>query len=427
MKKAILAVLAVLVLLGAAFGGWWFSLDKEQRALYANVPSDRNLLRWTMEQRDIGFRMLDRAPGGDSRVIKAGGKVLELPDGPPLQIDMDPVKFMDSQRSAALVIVHNGEVVYERYGLDFSADGKWASFSVAKSITSTLVGAAVKDGAIESLDDPVSKYITDFQGSPYEDVTVEQLLTMTSGVKWSEDYEDPNSDVSLFINHKPEEGVDTTVSYMRQLEREAPPGEKWAYKTGETNLIGVLVSEATGINLSDYLSQKIWKPYGMQQDAAWLLGTTGAEISGCCMQAATRDMARFGLFMLGGGIVDGESILPEGWIEAATTKREDIGTPGEGYGYQWWTYDGGEYAAIGIFGQGIFIDPARNLVIASNASWPMAYDIGGELVQERARFYRSVQDAVDALEARAEEGDPAPNADAAADTAPDTDADPPEA
>ena len=139
------------------------------------------------------------------------------------------------------------------------------------------------------------------------------------------------------------------MSYMRQLKSEAEPGTKWVYKTGETNLIGVLASSAANKTLSDYLSEKVWKPFGMQQDATWLLGSTGHEIGGCCMQAATRDFARFGLFMMGGGIAGGESVLPEGWIAEATTKQADIGVPGHGYGYQWWTLDDGAYIAQGIY------------------------------------------------------------------------------
>jgi CubicO group peptidase (beta-lactamase class C family) len=216
---------------------------------------------------------------------------------------------------------------------------------------------------------------------------------MTSGVKWNEDYRDRNSDVARFNEHKAEAGVDVTVSYMRKLPREAPAGAKWVYKTGETNLIGVLVSKATKKKLSDYLSEKIWAPFGMEQDASWLLGSTGHEISGCCVQASTRDFARFGAFILADGKIGGKSILPAGWIAAATSKKATIG-PGKGYGYQWWTYDDGSFAAQGIFGQGIFIDPKRKLVIASNSNWPNATD--NALIDARAEFYKKVQAAVDA-------------------------------
>ncbi|MDP1555553.1 MAG: serine hydrolase, partial [Hyphomonas sp.] len=161
------------------------------------------------------------------------------------------------------------------------------------------------------------------------------------------------------------------------------------------NLIGVLVSEATGKTLNAYLSEKIWAPFGMEQDATWLLGQDGHEIAGCCIQATTRDFARFGLFMLAGGVVGGESILPEGWIATATQKQADIDSAGEGYGYQWWTWDDGSYQADGIFGQGIFIDPNRNLVIASNASWTSALGLRGGEWEARREFYKSVQRAVD--------------------------------
>ena len=135
----------------------------------------------------------------------------------------------------------------------------------------------------------------------------------------------------------------------------------------------------------------------MEQDGSWLLGNTGHEISGCCMQASTRDYARFGLFMLGGGVVNGKSVLPDGWIGQATTKQADIGEPGYGYGYQWWTQDDGSYAAQGIFGQGIFIDPKRKLVIASNSNWPQATDRqGGDQSAQRREFYKAVQAALDA-------------------------------
>ena len=228
---------------------------------------------------------------------------------------------MTAQRTAGLVILHEGRIRLERYGLDFGPGGRWTSFSVAKSLTSTLVGAAIRDGRIRRLDDKVSDYIAGLKGSAYDDVSIEQLLTMTSGVRWNEDYSDRESDVARFNRHKAEPGVDTTVSYMRRLPREFPPGSRWVYKTGETNLIGVLVSSATGRPLADYLSEKIWSPFGMEQKATWILGSTGHEISGCCLQAATRDFARVGLLMLSDGVVDGKPMLPAGWIARATTRE----------------------------------------------------------------------------------------------------------
>lgn len=394
MKKWIFGGLAAIAVAG---GVTYANLDDDQRALLANIPTDRNVLFWSTEQRDAAFRMLDAMPVlAKSRVIEAGGSVRPLPQG---MLDLSAIDidaYMNSQRSAAIVILHDGKLVYEKYGLGFGPEGKWTSFSVAKSLTSTMVGAAVKDGHIKSLDDKVTDYIAGLKGSAYDDVTVRQLLTMTSGVRWNEDYTDPKSDVALFNEHKAAEGEDVTVSYMKTLPREAPAGTKWVYKTGETNLIGVLVSEATGKTLAEYLSEKVWKPYGMEQDATWLLGATGHEISGCCIQAATRDYARFGQFILEGGVAGGKQVMPDGWLELATTKQTGIGMPGRGYGFQWWTNDDGSFAAQGIFGQGIFIDPARKLVIASNSNWPTATD--PEIGAAREAFYQSVQKAVDAAQ-----------------------------
>jgi CubicO group peptidase (beta-lactamase class C family) len=389
-------VLGILLVIAAAAGGFWISADKDMRALVSSMPTDANVLFWTIPQRDAAFRAMDRIPIlAKANIIDAGEDVYPLPKGDPITIKTDVAAYMKGQRTAGLVIVHDGKIRLEKYGLDFSGDGKWTSFSVAKSFTSTLVGAAIKDGYIKSVEDKVSAYIPDLKGSVYDDVTIRQLLTMTSGVKWNEDYADPQSDVALFNQHKAENGMDVTVSYMRKLPREAPAGTKWVYKTGETNLIGVLVSSATKKTLADYLSEKIWAPFGMEQDGSWLLGSTGHEISGCCMQASTRDYARFGVFMLGGAMVDGKAVLPDDWIVSATVKQADIGEAGKGYGFQWWTYDDGSYAAQGIFGQGIFIDPKRRLVIASNSNWPKATD-PGTVEQQRQAFYKAVQAAIDA-------------------------------
>ena len=388
-------IFGALLFVAAAAGGFWVSADKDMKALISHLPTDSNVLFWSVEQRDAGFRTMDRIPIlAKANVIAKGDTVYPLPAGEPLKIGMDVDAYMKAQRTAGLVILQDGKVRMEKYGLDFTAQGKWTSFSVAKSFTSTMVGAAIKDGYIKSIDDKVSAYIPDLKGSAYDDVTIKQLLTMTSGVKWNEDYTDPKSDVAVFNLHKAEKGMDVTVSYMRKLPREAPAGTKWVYKTGETNLIGVLASSATKKTLSSYLSEKVWAPFGMEQDATWLLGSTGHEISGCCIQASTRDYARFGAFIMGGAKINGVGILPDDWLAPATSKQADIGMAGKGYGYQWWTYDDGSFAAQGIFGQGIFIYPKRNLVIASNSNWPKATDPDTVGVQREA-FYKAVQAAVD--------------------------------
>ena len=302
--KIVLGLVGALVVTGAAA---WFSLDKETRGLLATLPTNRDVLFWSQPQRDAAFRALDRLPVlAKSRAVPAGGTPMPLPPGPALKLPLDVDAYMAGQRSAALLVVHDGKLRLERYGLGFDNSGRWTSFSVAKSITSTLVGAAIKDGHIRSMDDKVSDYIPEMKGSAYDDVSIRQLLTMTSGVKWNEDYADPNSDVAQFNNHKPEEGVDSLVSYLRRLPREVPAGTRFLYSTGETNLVGVLLGRATKKPLATYLSEKIWVPAGMEQPATWILSRTGKEISGCCIQAAPRDFARLGLFILDGARVGGQ-------------------------------------------------------------------------------------------------------------------------
>ncbi|HNT39045.1 MAG TPA: serine hydrolase [Rubrivivax sp.] len=391
-RRLALGALGALAIAAVAF---WFSLDKETRGLLATLPTNRDLLFWSTPQRDAAFRALDRIPLlARAHVAQPGAAVRPLPPGPPLALPLDIDAYMAGQRSAALLVLHQGRLRLERYGLGFDAQGRWTSFSVAKSFTSTLVGAALADGHIRSMDDKVSDYIADMKGSAYDAVSVRQLLTMTSGVQWNEDYADPASDVARFNNHKPEPGVDALVSYMRKLPRAAPPGARWHYSTGETNLIGILVTRATGKPLAQYLQEKVWQHLGVEQQATWLLSKTGQEISGCCIQAGARDYARFGQFILDGATIDGRPVVPAGWLDEATRKQADIGEPGRGYGYQWWTYDDGSFAARGIFGQGIFIDPKRRLVIVSNADWG-----GGarDPVASPAReaFYRAAQKAID--------------------------------
>ncbi|MEA3263755.1 MAG: serine hydrolase [Pseudomonadota bacterium] len=397
MRKRTIALGALGAVLLAG-GSWYAGLDQETRGLLGALPTNRDVLMWKLDQRDAAFRAMDRLTVlATASEIAPSATPLPLPQGKPLTIPgIDD--YMAKQRSAGIVILQDGKLRFEKYGLGFGPEGRWTSFSVAKSFTSTLVGAAIQDGYIKSLEDKVSQYIPGLKGSAYDDVSIRQLLTMSSGVQWNEDYEDPNADVAKFNNAEPEDGLDATVSYMRKLPRAHPPGEVWHYNTGETNLIGVLVSSATKKPLAQYLQEKVWQPAGMEAKATWLQGKTGHEIAGCCIQAATRDYARFGLFVLANGKAGDKQIVPADWFAQATVKQKDIGEPGHGYGFQWWTYDDGSVAAQGIFGQGIFIDPKRRLVIASNANWTRATK--GPEPDAREAFYKQVQALIDAEQGR---------------------------
>jgi CubicO group peptidase (beta-lactamase class C family) len=175
--------------------------------------------------------------------------------------------------------------------------------------------------------------------------------------------------VAQMYARPPDPGFDMTVSYVRKLPREAPPGTKWVYKTAETNLVGVLVAEATGKPLSQYLSEKIWRPYGMERDAEWMIDDVAHEQGGCCLAVILRDYGRFGQFILDGARINGEPIVLDNWLREATRSHVSTGAgTSAGYGYQWWTSADGTFEARGIYGQTLHIDPARHIVIVINSA-----------------------------------------------------------
>jgi len=351
------------------------------------------ILKWTPEQQAWGYRNMDKV--GPTRVVKRGDHVFPLPvTEHPIDLAVaykgkayTAESYMAAWRVSGLLVIKDGKIVLERYGLGRRPDERWTSFSVAKSVTSTLIGAAVRDGYIKSLDDPVTLYIPELKGSAYEGVTVRQLITMTSGVKWNEDYTDLNSDVAKVGLSILEPGVNPVVSYMRKLPREAAPGTKFVYKTGETDLAGILLSNAVHKPMAEYLSEKIWAPFGMEQDALWVEDIAGHERGGCCMSMTLRDYGRIGMFMLGGGKAGGKPVLPDGWVADATAAH--VKEPP--YGYFWWLFPGG-YEAEGIFGQSISVFPAEHLVVVQNSAWPVAWD--DETDGARQAMLKAVQAAV---------------------------------
>lgn len=376
-----------------------------RQALPARQPASKSaaVLWWPPDQREQYIA----APDAFflTRTVRAGPRARPLDRGRPLA-PFEPggaraqavEQFMTAARVRGVLVLQDGRIRLERYVSPHGRTTRWNSFSVAKSITSTLVGAAIKDGAIRSLDDSVTRYITALAGSAYDPVTVRHLLTMTSGVRWNEDYTDANSDVARMYAEPPDAGFDMTVSYVRRLPREAPPGTKWVYKTSETNLVGVLVAEATGKRLADYLSEKIWRPYGMERDAEWMIDDAGHEQGGCCLAMTLRDYGRFGQFILDGAQIDGTPVVADGWLREATRTQVSTGA-GTGYGFQWWTREDDAFEARGIFGQTLHIDRARRLVIVLNSATAEPTDRAAG--RARQEFIAAVKAALDAERPRA--------------------------
>jgi CubicO group peptidase (beta-lactamase class C family) len=317
------------------------------------------------------FRNIDRL--FPTRAVRRGAAVSVLPvrDLPfdDFRIESggssyDLYDVLSLNRVSGLLIVQDGEICFEKYLLGNDENTRWMSMSVVKSMTATLVGAAFKDGYINSLDDAVVRYLPRFRGTAYDGVTVRQILQMASGVAWNETYTDPSSDRRAMLEAQIARRPGDILDLMASLPRAAEPGKRWNYSTGETHLAGALVAAATGKHVADYLSDKIWSRLGMQSDASWWLESPdGLEVGGSGLSATLRDYARFGLFLLHDGIIDGERIVPEGWVEEASTPKVINGQTVD-YGYMLWPLHDRSYAAIGIFGQFVFVDPERNLVVA---------------------------------------------------------------
>lgn len=296
--------------------------------------------------------------------------------------------YMHAYNVSGVMVLKDGEVVLERYAQGRQPADRWASQSVAKSVTSLLAGAAIQDRKLR-LGDRLERYVPELKGSAYEGVTVRQLLTMSSGVKWTEGYVGGQSD--LFSYYRAALAGDA-LDFMKSLPRAQPAGAKFHYNTGETHLAGIVISRAVGMPLSEYLSRKIWQPYGMARDGLWRVDPKGREFAGCCLLATLSDFARIGQFVLDNGVVDGKRILPPTWIAESTKVQITHDRPlPAGYGYFWWI--GGEaFEASGIYGQSILIYPKDRMVIVVNSQWPKPDD--KELFAALSAFQGGVRDAV---------------------------------
>ena len=358
------------------------------------LPSSGSILFLRGEEQIAAFRDQNEQTG--ARRIPAASVPLALPaaknslPAPIVRIggtDVGVEQLMRERRIAGLLVVKDGAVLYENYEFGNDRDSRWISFSVAKSVVAMLIGAALEDGYIQSVDEKVTDYLPRLKGSSYDQTTIRNLLQMASGVAWNEDYTDPDSDVA---------SVDyATLPLYEQLrfkERVALPGERFNYNTAETNLAGTLLRSAVGNNLSTYLYEKVWQPFGMEADAYWQLTELGGgEFGGCCINATLRDYARLGLFALADGkLADGTRILPEGWMTESTAPSKGF----DGYGYFWWLGGNGSYQASGVFGQAIYVSPEENLVIAVHSAWNAAdddedFDMLDELFAELVEAARS--------------------------------------
>lgn len=328
---------------------------------------------------------LDQVPGVLVRRVPAPAQATPLPrDDQPAAIryrfrgrDYTLQDYLHRQRATALLVLKDGRIVAEHYRYGRTEDARFLSFSMAKSVTSLLVGIALEQGAIASLDDPAGKYVRDLAGSAYGATTIRQLLRMSSGLVFTERY-DGNDDVSrmgvAFV-----QSPRGTVDVLRSIgERHAEPGAVFRYASAETDVLGRVLAGATGRDVAALTTQWLWAPIGAEREAFWRIGRDGQEGSFGWFNASLRDWGRLGLLLANDGRAGERQVVPRDYLLEATEAarqppafRPRVATPYFGYGYQFWLLPLAErtFALQGVYGQGLFVQPASGIVLVVTSAW----------------------------------------------------------
>lgn len=278
----------------------------------------------------------------------------------------------------ALLIIKHGTIVTEIYRNKTDEHTHFVSFSMAKSITSLLIGLAVADHHIHSIDDQIIRYVPELKGTGYDGVTIRQALEMRSGVDYDEryDFSHPSLAAAMFEESLVENRI-RFEDFAKIVGRAYPPGSHFNYSTLEAEVLGWVLRRATGQSLSQYMTERLWKPAGMESYGFWIMDgppPVGLEFNGAGFNAVLRDYGRIGLMMLRGGKAAARQVIPQDWVRESTTGRDSAPVaPGGplGYGYQWWTLVGTDaYTAIGLQGQYIFVDPDTDTVVVKLSYFP---------------------------------------------------------
>ena len=296
--------------------------------------------------------------------------------------EFDTKKYIDSSYTQGFLFIQNDTIQYENYWRGQQEDTKHISWSMAKSYVSALFGIAIEEGYIKSINQTVDEYLPELKGSGYDNVKIKDVLQMSLGVKFNEDYSDPKSDINRYWEGFVFGG--SQDEFAATLENERPPGTYNKYVSIDTHVLGMIIVKATGKSIAEYLEEKIWKPIGNEYDAYWLADGYGMEQANGGLNASLRDFAKLGRLYLNKGNWEGKQIVPTKWIEQSTSITEEYLMPqsenseskGIGYGYQWWIPDGteGEFMAIGVFNQHIYVNPTTNTIIVKNSANKNYYD-----------------------------------------------------
>ena len=332
------------------------------------------------------------------------GKSIDLPNHYSFEGQQKSVEeFFTETDTTALLVLKEGQMVLERYALTGGPDVHWISWSVSKSFVSALVGIAVHEGHIRSVDDPISDYIPVPKGSAYHDVSIKNVLQMSSGARWNEDYSDPSCDV--FRLAAAMGGAMSLEEFVAGMATESPPGTICRYNSGETQALGMLLAYATKRTLSDYMQEKLFEPLGMNAAGYWLVDKTGKEMAFAGLNLIARDFIKIGELYRNDGVWNGQQVVPAAWVKASITADASHLVPGKpwlsdhtlpfGYGYQWWLPAGqdGEFTALGIYNQVVYADRSRGVVIykqSANRSYGTSKDEATNREIETIEFVRSI-------------------------------------
>jgi len=304
--------------------------------------------------------------------------------------------YLATHRTTGLLILKGDTILAERYQYERNATHRMTSMSMAKTVVAMLVGVAIEEGAIRSIDDPAQRYVPELKGSAYGETALRHLLSMSSGVRFSETY-NGTDDVALLARLSVAQGSAGGAATVAPFgTRERPAGERFKYASGETQVLGLVLRGATGKPLADYLSEKIWQPMGAEADASWLIDKGGYEAAFTGLNATVRDYGRLGLLLANDGAIEGRQLIPAAWVRAATTPPAPQFAPGRvqglfGYGYQTWILGGTrrQFALRGIRGQFVFVDPASKVVMVHTA----AGEIGAPVAELVSLWSRVVEQA----------------------------------
>ncbi len=384
MWRKIRNTLILLVLVIAALALW--KREQITRLMAVNSLFSAERIVWNFSHMDQLFptRAMSRGPG----------PVADLADGPPLELPASITDWIADRSVTSLVVLKDGQIVSERYFQGTGAEDRRISWSVAKSFLSALVGILLEEGAIESLDDPVTKYAPELVGSAYDGATLRNVMQMASGVEFDEDYLDFWSDINKMGRILALGGsMDSFAAGLDQ--RVGEPGKEWHYVSIDTHVIGMVVRGATGRSVPDLLEEKILGPLGVEADSNYVTDGYGVAFVLGGLNLRSRDYARFGQMYLNNGAFNGRQIVPADWVAASTIPSAPTAPEVEQYGLQWWMdWDArpGEYFARGVYGQYIYINQPAGVVIAVNAADRAFRTVGA--YQQNIDAFRTITDAL---------------------------------